>query len=552
MGKRTKRTIELLGPAGLGGDHARRGFRFQDRWIAWNLVSWLDDSGFQTIINEGVDDVDVKFVYPARARQPAITSWETFQLKDTVLDLKTFNEILDNFQRKHRRFPSTFTKYHVVTTGCVERLRGLQAVLKKAKQLIVNYDPRSQIGKGAVQELSQKLKTLRVAVRANFLLTHVHLDFQASWCGGDNDRFEGAFHKMLIGSGVSAEATAEVSGRLFSLISSPPAGASISRELALNILAGTKAGEPGGLPVSLGKPLGAKAQGVFDNRRLAYVGINVRPEMYCQISLFPGGSALIGFSSGKFGLIDCGRVASSRIIPFLYERGIEALEFIAISHWHTDRYDGVLSIASALKSVRQLWIPQYGHIPKEQRPRFFDQLDLLTAKHPKLLKIIPEQARTILFRSSKRSAQPAVVVEVFRANAQIPIERMRSGQAANNLRSVFRISVGARAFLLTADTTIALWRSLLKAFGGSRMLKSDGITVPRAGSKAYINRGILRDITETGGFYAVLSPDPRFRLPDAEVVQLIRSEQGKILLCDDEPIHLMLTNDGLFEQRFPK
>ncbi|WP_194391256.1 hypothetical protein [Bradyrhizobium sp. CCBAU 51765] len=516
------------------------------------MASWLNDPGFQTIINEGVDDVDVKFFYPAKARQPAITIWETFQLKDTVLNLKTFNEILNNFQRKHRRFPATFAKYHVVTTDCVERLRGIQAILKKTKQLIVNYGPRSQIGKGAVHELTKKLKTLRIAVKANFLLSHVYLDFQASWCGGDNDHFDEVFHRSLIGIGVSAERTAEVGGRLLSLISSPPAGASISRAFALNILAEAKPGEPAGLPLSLRQPLVAKAQGVFDKGRPAYVGINVRPDVYCRISLFPGGSALIGFSNGTFGLIDCGRVSSSRIIPFLYERGIEALEFIAISHWHVDRYDGVLSIASTLKSVRQLWIPQYEYIPKAQRPRFFDQLDLLTAKHPKLLNVIPEQARTTLYRSSKRSARPTAVVEAFRANAGIPIERMRSGQAANDLGSVFRISVGARAFLLTADTTIALWRSLLKAFGGCRMFKSDGITVPRAGSKAYMNREILRDITETGGFYAVLNPDPRFRLPDAEVVELIRSEQGEILLCDDEPIHLMLTNDGLFEQRFPK
>lgn len=212
----------------------------------------------------------------------------------------------------------------------------------------------------------------------------------------------------------------------------------------------------------------------------------------------------------------------------------------------------MLSIASALKSVRQLWVPRYEYIPKEQRPRFLDQLDLLTVERPKLLKIIPEQARTLLLKSSKRSAQPAAGVEAFRANVEIPIEKMRIGQTANDLGSVFRISVGARSFLITADTTIALWRSLLKSFGDSGILKSDGITVPRAGSKAYIHRGILRDITEAGGFYAVLSPDPRFRLADAEVVEFVRSEQGEILLCDDEPIHLMLTNDGLFEQRFPK
>lgn len=77
-------------------------------------------------------------------------------------------------------------------------------------------------------------------------------------------------------------------------IASPPAGGGISRELALSILADeTKPADLPGLPVSLRKPLAAKAQGPFDQGRPAYVGINVRPDVYCQISLFPGGSALI-------------------------------------------------------------------------------------------------------------------------------------------------------------------------------------------------------------------------------------------------------------------
>jgi len=106
--KRTKKTTELLGPAGLGGDHARRGFRFQGRWIAWNLVSWLDQDGFQTIVNEGGDDVDVKWSFPGEGRRPATTYWETFQLKDTVLDSKTI------FEGKHRRFPTTFVAVSVL------------------------------------------------------------------------------------------------------------------------------------------------------------------------------------------------------------------------------------------------------------------------------------------------------------------------------------------------------------------------------------------------------------------------------------------------------
>jgi hypothetical protein len=116
-----------------------------------------------------------------------------------------------------------------------------------------------------------------------------------------------------------------------------------------------------------------------------------------------------------------------------------------------------------------------------------------------------------------------------------------------------RSAAGKRRFLATADTTIALWKSVFGTFNILKdFLRSDGVTVPRHGSTRSLNEKILGEIAETGGRYAVLDSAPRYRLPEASVIELMRSAEGEISVCDDEPVHLLLTRDGLFEQRFPK
>jgi hypothetical protein len=70
--------FELLGNEALGGHRARKGFRFQDLWIAFHLLDWVTQDDFDGFVNEGLDDVDARWLHDRRrgAQNPAGRYWE--------------------------------------------------------------------------------------------------------------------------------------------------------------------------------------------------------------------------------------------------------------------------------------------------------------------------------------------------------------------------------------------------------------------------------------------------------------------------------------------
>src|SRR5262245_26094433 len=85
--------FELLGPEALGGVHARAGFRFQDLWIAFNLLDWVTQDDFRGFKNEGVDDVDVSLFQQGRRTEPFDSKY--YQLKDTLVTPAVLSKVLD-------------------------------------------------------------------------------------------------------------------------------------------------------------------------------------------------------------------------------------------------------------------------------------------------------------------------------------------------------------------------------------------------------------------------------------------------------------------------
>ena len=71
----------------------------------------------------------------------------------------------------------------------------------------------------------------------------------------------------------------------------------------------------------------------------------------------------------------------------------------------------------------------------------------------------------------------------------------------------------------------------------------------RRGEVAALNNEILGKIAKPF-FHAVVDPERRYRLPDDEVLDLVRSAGGEILVSDNVPVHFLLTRDGLFARRF--
>ncbi len=110
----------LLGNEAMGGHRARQGFRFQDLWLAFQLVDWITQQDFHGAVNEGLDDVDASWFRSdkrGRKNDSANFDWEIHQLKDTSITPKLLVEIFDGFRRKEKQFAATLSRYHIVASA---------------------------------------------------------------------------------------------------------------------------------------------------------------------------------------------------------------------------------------------------------------------------------------------------------------------------------------------------------------------------------------------------------------------------------------------------
>jgi beta-lactamase superfamily II metal-dependent hydrolase len=562
---RAKRQFDLLGPEAMGGHHARRGFRFQDRWIALHLLDWVTHDDFRGVVNEGVDDVDVSWhrAGPPQRKDRVPGSeydWTLHQLKDTTIGQKSLGTILEKFRRKHADFPKTWSRCGLVATRCAEGLSGLPELLRQTRNLRLNHGPDSPIGIAAAEEFAQRLRKLRINTDAQFLLEQVDIEFSAAWVN-DQDVYQKIFRGFVAAQWISVEHAEEIGRQLNSLVSEQ-VGSLLTRDAVVELLDRFRtrpapAGKAGTTTQRLA-PADHPLPETPDETRPILVGLHVRPDLSCEISVFPGGAVLLELPGERHGLIDCGLDAAAQIVPYLDARGVDTLDFVAISHWHVDRYNGVIPVVSSMKRVRELLVPSVPDVMRRAGTSFLDQLQRDGPRRHRIGQLVRMNAlQPIWHVAKKHKGAGAEVVsfspDVFDPRVRRALNAEFRGWQVNDLCTVFRVSVGDRSFLITADATIRRWDDLLARFGDCfRGREADGMTVPHHGSGRSLNPGILAALVEPSGFCAVLDPAPRFNLPHREALDLIRAAHGELLVCDRTPVHLLLTRDGLFERRFPQ
>jgi len=565
MSKAAKREFELLGAEASGGIWARRGFRFQDLWIAYKLMEWINKDDFHGVINEGVDDVDVAWNRPKKAARKGNKEklddfdWQVFQLKDTSITAKLLAEILDSFWRKSKRFPSTWSRFYLVATRAADRISNVSSQIKRTRDLRLAHRADSPIGKAAFKELAGKLVDIGIKTDVGFLLDRVELDLTSAWVN-DIDSFRRLFNNLLAGQGVPADRLDEAGDGLIQLVSGNKVGSLVLGTDVTALLDRHRAAPAKRMPA---RPQPATARKTKsrapkpDDARPIMVALNLKPELSCQISLFPGNAALLCLPDGTYGLIDCDISAVSQLVPYLNDRGIETLDFIAISHWHIDHYSGMSSVLDAMKRVRQILLPAISFDPSPTAKRFLDTLkaDRSDGGKGKVGSVENMSARREIYRNDDDKRSKVVVTSFspdrYNANTDREIHyTSRSAQDLNDYCSVFRVSVGERSFLISTDATIKTWERVLRdlVWSGAPLV-ADGLTVPNHGANSSLSREILGKIAEPSGFYAVVEPSRRFNLPAPEVLDLIRKSSGELLMCDTSPVQLLLTRDGLFEQR---
>jgi hypothetical protein len=543
---------KLLGAEALGGHRARAGFRFQDLWIAFQLLGWVTQDDFLGVVNEGIDDVDACWRHGGRRgaqdpTNPAARDWRIHQLKDTTITPPLLSEILDAFRRKEASFPATWSHYHVVATRCVERLNSLPALLQQTRNYLTTHGRDSAVAVAAVAEFADKLKRLGIGADATFVVDRVELNFTAGWVG-DTDTFSRLFNANLAGYGIARERLAEAGRALIALVSGDQVGALLARADVTALLDGFK-------PKVEGKPVLDATElplAATQSRRASKAALD-EPAL---ISMFPGGAVLLRLPGGAHGLIDCGVDAAPQIIAWLDARKVDTLDFVAVSHWHFDRYGGVLSVLSALKRVRRLLLPSF---PGKYRPRLgrklLDPLETTGPAHFRIGELAVTNARSVIWQLGDDPGAGARV-EAYAADMNDPevvrLAAVGTGlERINDFCTVFRVVVGSRSFLLTADATFPCWDRLFRRLvGPGKSLRADGLTVPHHGNRRALSQDLLAAIAEPSGFYAVVDPAPRWNFPDRQALALLRDGNGEILVCDGAPVHLMLTREGLFERRF--
>ena len=149
----------LIGRQSVAGLWARKGFRFQDQWILYNLVGWLSDSLFRGFVNEGADDVDV-FWFKSPRKSEFYS--ERFQLKDRNLDRRTLDEILTGFEQAQQRNMGSWTRFHVVSTRCALGIEGLPATLTRMRDMRIAYLESSVEYRAAAAALLHMITTTHV------------------------------------------------------------------------------------------------------------------------------------------------------------------------------------------------------------------------------------------------------------------------------------------------------------------------------------------------------------------------------------------------------
>jgi competence protein ComEC len=224
----------------------------------------------------------------------------------------------------------------------------------------------------------------------------------------------------------------------------------------------------------------------------------------------PGSEALSGYRSGP-------DVGEEVVSPYLWSRGIQRLDVVALTHAHHDHLDGLHSVIANFK-VGELWIGRH-----EQTPAF---LNLLAEARARGVRIVQEvQGRTFDWDGVTGTVLwPADVSEVEKA--------------ANDNSLVMRIEDGNQSFLLPGDIEKKVENELVDEHV---RLAADFLKVPHHGSKTSSTEAFVETV---GPSVAVVSVGDgnQFGHPVDSVVERYKEAGIRFLRTDRDGAVTALTD----------
>jgi len=232
------------------------------------------------------------------------------------------------------------------------------------------------------------------------------------------------------------------------------------------------------------------------------------------IDVGQGDSVLVEFPGRKKMLIDGGGfptgtfdVGESVVSPFLWNKGIKAIDYLVLTHPHPDHAGGLVAVARNFR-IGEFW--ETFSPPQDE-------------KYAELDKNLGLVRRKRAFRGHDLEEGGVRVHVLF------PAEGPSSVAPADNDRSmVVRISYGATAFLLPADIGVNAEAEIL-AFGED--LKSDVIKSPHHGSATSSSEAFLRSVAPA----VIVIPvgrGNRYGFPQPEILDRYRALGARVYRSD--------------------
>ena len=302
-----------------------------------------------------------------------------------------------------------------------------------------------------------------------------------------------------------------------------------------------------------------------------------------------GESIVLELPQGGWGVIDCyaGRMrdpATNLTLQFLRERGVSELEFLALTHPHSDHYRGLLDLLEGFP-IRQFW--RFGGLSSKELPRLVRGLreDAEQRQNPRQrveARYLDEVLRRVGFLRREADLQMTAMADVkplyplprgglaASGAAQVfsfapltnTIEQYQEGLGRcfdnedrllpafpslnqNATSAALRVVYGRTTLILGGDVPTGSWEEVLaspKVDNG--WLSCQAVKVSHHGSHTGYCSGLWALFCAGGQTEAVLTPFRRHRLPTQETYDHIRQHTSRIsvtcvpaITFEDVPSH---------------
>lgn len=240
-----------------------------------------------------------------------------------------------------------------------------------------------------------------------------------------------------------------------------------------------------------------------------------------------GDGMLIAFPNGKLMLLDSGgriptdlamtegeevfvedriSIGEAAVSPYLWQRGIKRLDFIAASHGHSDHVQGFADIGKSFAIGAALT----GVIPTNDQQ--FDAFREAASYAGAPLQSIARGDQFDIDGVNVEALTP------FR-------DAMTASQAANNQSLLLRLRFGRRVFLLTGDIEKEIEARLVAE---NQDLKTDVLKVAHHGSRSSSTAAFLQRAQPAIAVISVAHPSP-FDHPHAEIMAGLKTIGAQVL-----------------------